>query len=113
MGGLILTLLQNRPLKNKIVCGLQIIYCEERNHWVVASRLGSSHNPIKVHDSFFKSIDKETKQVILNMFKKVGKVKIDSVDIPVQRGSTDCGVFAIAITTSLAFGNDPANITFQ
>ena len=67
--------------KNKIVCGLHIIYCEERNHWVVASGLGSCHNPIKVYDSLFKSIDKETKQVILNVFKKVGKVKIDSVNI--------------------------------
>ena len=113
MGGLILTLLQNSPLKTKIVCGLQIIYCKERNYWVVALGLGFYHNPIKVYDSLFMSVDKETKQVILNMFKKVGKIKIDSVDIPVQRDGTECGIFTIAIATSFAFENDPANITFQ
>lgn len=31
----------------------------------------------------------------------------------VKRGGTDRGVFAIAIATSLAYGNDPANLTFQ
>ena len=100
--GLLLTLLQNSSLKkDRIICGIQIIFCKERNHWVVAARIESCHNSINVYDSLYKSVDKDTKQAILNMFKKVGQVKINSVNMQTQQGGTDCGVFAIAIATSL------------
>ena len=113
VGGLLLTLLQNSSLKkDRIICGIQIIFCKERNHWVVAARIGSCHNSINVYDSLYKSIDKDTKQAILNI-KKVGRVKINSVNMQTQRGGTDCGVFAIAIATSLGYGDDPAKLTFQ
>jgi len=71
-----LTLLQNSSQfkKNKLACGLQIIFCQQRNHWVVATRIGSCHNAIKVYDSLYKTIDKDTKTAIMNMFKKVGQV---------------------------------------
>ena len=114
IGGLLLTLLQNSSLKkDRIVCGIQIIFCKERNHWIVAARIGSCHNSINVYDSLYKSIDKDTKQAILNMFKKVGQVKINSVNMQTQRGGTDCGVFAIAIATSLGYGDDPTKLKFQ
>ena len=38
IGGFILTLLQNTTLKDKISCGIQIIHCQRRNHWIVAVR---------------------------------------------------------------------------
>ena len=34
------------------------------------------------------------------MFKKVGEVKIEIADMQVQKGSTDCGVFATAVATT-------------
>ena len=55
----------------------------------------------------------DTKQAILNMFKKVGQVKINSVNVQTQQGGTDCGVFAIAMATSLGCGDNPAQLTFQ
>ena len=39
------------------------------------------------------------------MFKKVGKIKIEAADMQVQKGSTDCGVFAIAFATSIAINH--------
>ena len=108
IGGLLLTLLQSKPIKQKIVCGLQIIHCNERNHWIVASRIDSCHGPIIIYDSLHKSIHKETITVVQNMFKKVGKLKIEiAEDMQVQKGSTDIGVFAIAVATSLLYGIDP------
>ena len=71
IGELLLTLLQNKPIKQKIGCGLQIIHCNERNHWIVASRIDSCHSPIKIYDSLYKSIHKETITVVQNMFKKL------------------------------------------
>ena len=79
----------------------------------MAASIGSCHNAINVYDSLYKSIDKDTKQAILNMFKKVGKVRINSVNMQTQQGGADCGVFAIAIATSLGYGDDPAKLTFQ
>ena len=90
-------------MKQKIVCGLQIIHCKERNHWIVASRLDSRHSPVKIYDSLYKSINKETATIVQNMFKKIGKVKIEIADMQVQKGSADCGLFAIAIATSLLY----------
>ena len=48
------------------------------------------------------------------MFKKVGQVKINSVNIQTQRGGADCRFFAIALATSLGHGDDdPAKSTLQ
>ena len=35
--------------------------------------------------------------------------------MPVQKqnGSKDCGVFAIAMMTSIAYGEDPQNVTYD
>jgi len=46
------------------------------------------------------------------MFKEVDQVKINSVNMQTQRGGTGCGFVAIAVATSLAFGTDPAKMTF-
>ena len=99
--------------ENRIVCGVQIVFCKDRNHWIVAARMKSCHNAINVYDSLYKSIDKDTKQAILNMFKKVGQVKINLVNMQTQRGGADCGLFAIAVAASLGYGDDPAKSTFQ
>ena len=55
IGGLLLTSLQNKPIKQKIGCGLQIIHCNERNHWIVASRIDSCHSPIKIYEGHYKT----------------------------------------------------------
>ena len=47
------------------------------------------------------------------MFKIVGQVKINSLNKQTQRGGADCGLFAIAVATSLGYGDDPAKSTFQ
>ena len=81
IGGFILTLLQNTTLKDKISCGIQIIHCQRRKHWIVAVRSKSCHNPIRIYDSIFKTVDEETKCTLMNLFKKVGKFKFTSVNM--------------------------------
>ena len=97
IGGFILTLLQNSTLKDKISCGIQIIYCQQRNHWIVAVRSESCHNPIRIYDYLYKTVDEESKHTIMNLFKKVGKFQFTSVHMQVQEGNIDCGLFAIAV----------------
>ena len=49
----------------------------------------------------------------MSLFKKVGKFKFTFVKMQVQEGSSDCGLFAIAVVTNLAYGNDSVNVTFE
>ena len=79
----------------------------------MTTKIGSFHNEIKVYDSLYKTIDQDTKTAIMNMFKKMGQVKIDSVDMQIQRGDVDCGVFAVAVATALANGDDPTALVFN
>jgi len=47
------------------------------------------------------------------MLKKVGQVKINLVSMQTQLGGADCGLFAIAVSTSLGYGDEPVKSTFQ
>ena len=97
-------------VKNK----LQIIHCSERHHWVTASTVKAAPGVVIVVDSLFKSIDTETKSVILNLFQHMAsEPRIKLIRSQQQKGSKDCGVFAIAIATTIALGHNPSNVKFD
>ncbi len=98
------TLLQSKSPVMKISNGLQIIF-DRGNHWIVASSIGCEPHIVNVYDSIYSSINENTKKVICNLFDK-SKTNIVQVGIHHQVGDTDCGLFAIAIATSLLFGVD-------
>lgn len=76
--------------------------------------LGVSHVITQLeYMTIFKTVDEETKCTLMNLFKTVGKFKFISVDMQVQEGNVDCGLFAIAVATDLAYRNDPANVIFE
>ncbi len=57
-----------------------------------------------VFDSLFTSIDQTTLVVITQIFGTHVNATIQTS--PQQHGYTDCGIFAIAVCTSLAYGTD-------
>ena len=59
---------------------------------------------IYVYDSVYSSIDQHTKKLIMQL---LGDVDVELQNCPKQRGSDDCGLYAIAICTSLAHGHQP------
>ena len=65
---------------------------------------------MKVYDSIYRTLDRETLDIISNVFHL--STAIELVPIHRQIGGRDCGVYAIAISTALAFGHDPSQITF-
>lgn len=100
-----LTLLAQKE-QEKIKHGVQIIHCRG-NHWIVASTLGcSSGEAVKVFDSLYTSVDKDTQDVILNLFQTDGKPMLEMAKMHRQKGGNDCGLFAIAVATALAFGSN-------
>ena len=118
LNGLNSTLLQLKQQKfteTMVRNKLQIIHCSERHHWIIASSVKSPPGVIIVVDSLFKSIDKETKSIILNLFEHNSESQptINLVRSQQQKGTKDCGVFAIAMATAIALGQNPSNVTFH
>ena len=106
--GLGCTLLQSKPPVKKILNGLQIIF-DRGDHW---SSIHCEHHSVHIYDSVYSTVDEHTKQVILNLFDK-SKTDIVQVSVNQQVGSKDCGLFAIAIATSLLFGDDVEKIKYR
>ena len=110
-----LTGLQSTLLQEKLLTGtseksefknkLQIIFCKERKHWILATTIGCCNNEVKVYDSLYSFLDKDSLDIVENLFVCEGvKPVIKMARCQKQKGSKDCGVYAIANATALAFG---------
>jgi len=65
---------------------------------------------VKVYDSLYQFCDKELKLTIESLFQyNSNKPVIKVTQSQRQKGSTDCGVFALANATAIAFGVNPSN----
>ena len=112
--GLQSTLLQEKS-KVDIIEGrmLQIMHCASRHHWIVTTTIGSKENEIIVFDSIFCNVDEETKKLIFHLFQYSSTKKIRVIKSQKQKGAKDCGLFAIAFATALAFGQNPSKLKFD
>jgi hypothetical protein len=88
-----------KPLPNQ----LQVIH-SRGDHWILASNIGSRNGDVSVYDSVYRSIDKETRAVITNLFQSSTLKLVESQK---QEGGADWGIFAIATATALAHGIKP------
>ena len=67
-----------------------------------------------MYDSLYPSINDNTETIIARLlFTKSANIKINMMDVAKQKGSTDCGLYAVAILIHLAFGNDPTSVSFD
>ena len=87
---------------------LQILHCRSC-HWITVSTIGCQPNEVNVYDSLYTNVDDGTKRQVEKVFRSSVKFNLPSVQK--QVGMTDCGLFAIAFATSLAFGS--ASVSFK
>lgn len=90
---------------------LQIIH-SRGDHWIVASTINSVNNKVYVYDSVYSSLDQETEAVVLNLFQG-SLLPVQMAETQKQDGGCDCGLFAIAVATALAFHQDAKTLTFE
>ena len=83
---------------------MQILHIRS-DHWVVISNLLCAENVLSVHDTVFNDIDTPTMTLLNSMFE--GDFTVTIVPLQKQQGGSDCGVFSIAIATSLLHGHSP------
>ena len=90
---------------------VQVYHCRG-NHWITVSTLGCKDGEINVYDSLYTSIDSGTKCKIEDTFPESD---LTIVLPPVQRqdGVKDCGLFALAFATFLAFSNSPQSLSLH
>ena len=80
---------------------MQIIH-RSGNHWIVVSNFNGC---IQVFDTLYERLKKATEDIIIELFYSANdNSKIQMVNSCRQVGSTDCGLFAVAIYTALCFG---------
>ena len=76
-----------------------------KEHWIVATTVGCEANVVKVYDSAFHLIDHATEKVIVNLFQYTDTLPTIKLGrLQKQKGSNDCGVFAIVCAAAIAFG---------
>ena len=84
---------------------IQIMHCRG-NHWITLSTFGCASGEINVIDSLYAEIDTVSKDIVQMIFGS-SDLKYNYPRVRKQAGLSDCGLFAIAFATYLAYGRDP------
>ena len=81
------------------------------NHWIAISTVGCKPSSIKIYDSLLAGgVSRHTQKLIADLMQCKSKaITIEYVDVQEQKGSNDCGLFAIAFVTSICNGVDPVS----
>ena len=90
-----------RPLGQWIENFLQICHCRS-NHWITLSTKECQVGEIKVYDSLYDEVDMVTTTMIKRLF-NLTNLTVTMPLVQRQKGIKDCGLFAIANATTLAF----------
>ena len=92
---------------------IQTIHSGE-SHWHVISTIGTEHPNIHVFDSMFCYCPNHSKVQISNLLAtKRPIIRLQYVDVQMQSGQADCGIFAIAFATALSYGLHPGSYIFD
>ena len=84
------------------------------HHWVVVSTVGCKKDEIEVYDSLQMQPNLYTRTVIAQYLRSQShSFKIKVANVATQKGSTDCGLYAIAMMTSLAYNENPSNLIYN
>ena len=77
---------------------------------ICATTIGTARKEVLVYDSWYTKWDEST----ISMFTKQFRCNTHSIKvldkIQKQQGGTECGLYAIANATSIAYGRDPSQL---
>ncbi len=85
------------------------------SHWLTVSNLSCPPGVIKIYDSMPNcALYSKTKRHIASIvMTKETSIEVQFVDVQIQSGVSDCGLFALAFSTSLCSGDDPAEFNYS
>lgn len=86
------------------------------SHWLTVSNIQCNGNTIKIYYSKISTTLEASEQFncqVANLLNcQTSSVRVEYANIKQQRGSDDCGLFAITCATSLCFGLSPETQNF-
>lgn len=86
---------------------VQVLHVSD-SHWITISNIGCTSDSVSVFDSAYAFIDMDGKKQVCSLMKPTGDVLfMEFVNIQHQGNGSDCGLFALACATDLAYGRDP------
>lgn len=103
------------PARNfNVVSGefVQILHTGS-DHWVCVSSIGCLPGHVNLYDSLYHDAISQEVEDQTNDLLGGRLASLQFVSVPQQTNGSDCGVFAIAIATCLAFGTNPSHVTFD
>ena len=65
---------------------------------------------VNIYDSLFIDVDDETQKAIRKVFNE-SNISFSLPKVQRQKGTNDCGVFAIALATKLCFTQNPVSVS--
>ena len=84
------------------------------NHWIAVSTIGCQPSTINVYDSLHGYLPKHEQKVVADiMMSPYPTIQVNYIGMQWQSGISDCGLFALAFTTALCSGQDPATLNFD
>ena len=88
---------------------MQILHTGQ-GHWNTVSTIGTNHPEVQVFDSMFISVPTMGKaQIAALLATKEKAVIVKFMNVQMQCGGSDCGLFAISLATALVFGKQPGH----
>lgn len=92
---------------------VQVINSEGK-HWVAFSTIGCSVGVVHWLDSLHGSPTKHHEKIIAELLECANEyIQIDTVNVDIQEGNVDCGLFALANVTAVLNGIDVSMIKFD
>ena len=92
---------------------IQILHTGQ-GHWMTVTTIGTKHPEVLVFDSLYACAPTLAKAQIASLLATQHPViTLKFVDVQMQSGTYDCGLFAIAHATALALGEQPGNYLYD
>ena len=84
------------------------------NHWIMVSTVGCVPGVVNVYDSLTFGLSTSIKRTIASLVHTdKPTIAIQRAPMQLQRGGSDCGLFAIASATAICNGQYPESIQFD
>ena len=91
---------------------IQVIH-NGRRHWLMISTIGTSRPDVHVYDSMYPTAGTLVKvQTAAILHTESPAIHLQFMNVQMQAGGDDCGLFAVAFATALAFGEPPGQYHF-
>lgn len=92
---------------------VQILHCNS-GHWVTVSTSGCKPSEVMVYDSLYSGASECIQcQIATLLATPSSHITLHFVDVQMQAGTYDCGLFAIAFATALVLGYNPGQYLFD